>query len=140
VVLEVALALRGYPAADEVLKAASELGFRAQRRMEGAKAATAFSLAAEAALTRRQHALALDLAGRSVAAAREGARRLLPRALWGLGRALLETGRRPEAEAAFGEARTALLAVADSFEDPELRERWLAHSERRAILGVGHGR
>jgi serine/threonine protein kinase/tetratricopeptide (TPR) repeat protein len=136
VVLEVALGLRGFAAADEVLRAASEMGFRAQRRLEGAKASAAFSLAAEAALTRRQHGMALDLAGRGVDAAREGAKRLLPRALWVLGRALLVNGKRPGAEACLAEARSVLLSMGDGFDDAELRERWLAHPERRAILGV----
>ncbi len=138
-VLELALAMRGFAGADEILREASEAGWRAHRRLERAREARAFRLAAEAALLRREPILALQHAERALMAARAGRSSesgpLVPRHLVTLGRARLANGARDAAEASFAEAREEVRAVAGVIEDAELRERWLAHPDQRGVLG-----
>ncbi len=135
-VLELALAMRGFAVADEILREASETGWRAHRRLERAREARAFRLAAEASMVRREPVLALQHAERAVSAARAGGLRpQLPRYLLTLGRAKLAAGLRDAAELAFAEARSELLSLAQQFTDAELREKWLAHPDQRGVLG-----
>ena len=135
-VLELALAMRGFAAADEIMREASEAGWRAHRRMERAREARAFRLAAEAAIVRREPVLAIQHAERALSAARAGQLYpMMPRHLLTLGRARLAAGSRESADAAFAESRVELLALAAVFTDPELREKWLAHPDQRGVLG-----
>jgi len=135
-VLELALAMRGFAVADEILREASEAGWRAHRRMERAREARAFRLAAEAAIVRREPVLAIQHAERALAAARAGGLHpTLPRHLLTLGRARLAAGAREAADAVFAESRVELLAIASAFTDAELREKWLAHPDQRGVLG-----
>ncbi len=135
-VLELALAMRGFAAADEILREASEAGWRAHRRIERAREARAFRLAAEAAIVRREPVLAIQHAERALNAARAGGLHpTTPRHLLTLGRARLVAGAREAADAAFAESRVELLAIAAAFSDQELREKWLAHPDQRGVLG-----
>lgn len=149
--LELALAMRGFAGADAILQEASDTGWYAHRRLEIASAARGFRLAAEAALVRRETVLAVQLAERACEVLeRQDRQRVeagtsdapaarshlhLPRYLMTLGRARLAAGAREAAEAATAKARAELMAMAARFADAELRERWLAHPDQRAILG-----
>ncbi|MCC6621263.1 MAG: serine/threonine protein kinase [Deltaproteobacteria bacterium] len=135
-VLELALAERGYAGADAVLREASQAGYAYQRRLERARAARAFRTAAEAALVRREVGMARDLAERSVACLRaEGGLHIhLPRHLATAARALEAAGEGGRAEEMMARARSEIMAIAARIEDLEHRASWLAHPEQQRIL------
>ncbi|MFO0749560.1 MAG: hypothetical protein U1F43_28400 [Myxococcota bacterium] len=141
-VLELALAERGFAGADIVLLEASEAGWHAQRRLESSRAARAFRIAAEAALVRGEPRLAVEQAERALACMRaEGVRHVhLPRHLVTAARAWSAFGDGDRADALLAEAWGEVMALAESIDDLALRNQWLAHPDQRMVLdGDIHG-
>ena len=137
-VLELALATQGYPAAAVIMREAAELGWRAQRRSEHARAARAFRLAAEAAIIRHETALALDWSQRALTELdKVGASRLIrPRIFATAGRAWLAAGQRESGGRLVATARSEVMAVALAIADEVAREKWMSHPDQKAILGL----
>lgn len=137
-VLAVALGLRGAAVADDVAREASAIAWRARQRALARLAATGFRLAAEAALVRRRASSGVSWAREALSALDE-----VQDGVWAqasvhhtLGRAQLLGGDRAEAERSFQRARALVHEAALAIADVEVRDRWLSHPERRAILGA----
>ncbi len=137
-VLELALATQGFAMSDAVMREAAELGRRAQRRSERARAARAFRLAAEAAILRREDVLGPEWAQRALSELERIPGRFLhrPRHLVTAGRAELMAGRRDAAERLFAAARAEVVELSLRIDDGITREHWLAHPDQRGILGL----
>lgn len=141
-VLELALATQGFGTSGDIMREAAELGWRAQRRSERARAARAFKLAAEAAMLRRENTLALDWSQRALAEIEQAAacRLVRPRLLGAAGRALAVSGQADAARRLFMSARAEVMAAALAIGDAAVRERWLAHPDQRAVVGLSASR
>jgi hypothetical protein len=103
------------------------------------RAARAFRLASEAAVMRREGALALDWMERALAELEQvpGPLPVRARHLVSGGRARLAAGLREGAERMFAAARAEVIDTSQGIADPALRERWLAHPDQRGVLGLG---
>lgn len=141
-VLELALSMQGFGTSGDIMREAAELGWRAQRRSEHARAARAFKLAAEAAMLRREDALALDWSQRALAEIELAAacRLVRPRLLGTAGRAVAAAGQADAARRFFMSARAEVMAAALAIGDAAVREQWLAHPDQRAVVGLSAGR
>lgn len=125
----------GFAQLEGIAREASELGWRCQRRLEGARAARAFAIAARAAIGRRDPVLAVQFATLAVGAtarhAPEHIRRSRHFAL--LAEALVLARRPDDALAMRRRARADLARIAEGIADESLRAAWLAHPANLAV-------
>jgi len=138
VALELALDAGGFRQLEDVAREASEIGWRAQRRLEGARAARAFNIAARAAVLRQDAQLALQWETLALKAIDRFAPTHIHRArhLATLADAQ-DLAKKPAlATETRAKARAVVAHVADGIEVPELRVAWLQHPKHREILGI----
>ena len=135
--LELALDVGGFRQLEDVAREAAEIAWRAQRRGEGARAARAFGLAAQAAVRRKDPALAQQWATLALKALDRYAPGHVhrPRHLATLADAQLLARADGLAKVTRETARTELERIAAGIDDPELRQAWLDHPLHR-VLGV----
>ena len=138
VALELALDAGGFRQLEDVAREAAEIGWRSQRRLEGARAARAFNIAARAAVKRKDPELALQWETLALKSIDRFAPAHIHRArhLATLADAQAVAGQLALAEETRGAARAAIGRVAGAIDDPELRAAWLDHPAHRAILGA----
>ncbi|TNF23662.1 MAG: serine/threonine protein kinase [Deltaproteobacteria bacterium] len=138
VTLELALDSSGFRQLEEVAREASEIGWRAQRRQEGARAARAFDIAARAAVQRKDPQLALQWETLALKAIDRFAPSHIHRArhLATLADAQALAGKAALALETRAQARAVVAQVAGTITDKELRVAWLDNPVHRAIIGV----
>lgn len=125
------------PLAD-LIKELAEIGWRSQKRQEGARAARAFALAARGAIVREDPALAVQFGQLALRGIEQYALEHIHRprhlALLGAAYALGEQG--AEAEWYRARAREELERIAGRIASGELRRAWLLHPAHQALGGA----
>ncbi|MFT7579802.1 MAG: serine/threonine protein kinase [Myxococcota bacterium] len=121
---------------DEIGREAAELGWRAQRRQELARAARAFGLGARAAILMGDGALATQWATLSLSSLERFARGHvhMPRHLWTASRAATLAGNPDRAAVLAQGARDEIVRIVNQIEDETLRNAWLTHPQHTAIM------
>lgn len=133
--MELALEVVGHRGQGEIAREASELGWRAHRRREGARAARAFALAARAAVERRDPALAVQWATLALKNIERNSVEHVhrPRHLALASEAHRLAGDEERAARYLTRATAELGRIAGLIEDPELRAAWLANPRHAAL-------
>ncbi|MCA9516519.1 MAG: serine/threonine protein kinase [Myxococcales bacterium] len=123
---------------EDLVKEVSEIGWRSQKRQEGARAARAFSLAARAAIARQDAALAVQFAQLALKAIEQYAVEHVhrPRHLALLAEAYALHGQDQQAEWYRERARAELERIAGRIGSSELQRAWLLHPAHRALGGA----
>jgi len=133
--MEFALEAVGLRPLEDLAKEASEIGWRSQRRQEGARAARAFALAARAAILLSDGNLAVQWTTLALRALERftGEHIHLPRHLALASRAHGLARSREQADFYRQRARSELFRIASRIGDPELRHAWIAHPDHADI-------